>query len=374
MGSGPCVSEFPCGGTLYLTASPPETQSLLCRVAENAGLQCENTFEDVVGLPVSWRQLHRLARDWSDALSLVELARTKCYLADSHDAPSYADLMNSQPLGKLIDWVHGQWLNDVIDSDRLVTHFQPIVHTADPGVVYGHECLLRGHGDGGELISPFRLYAAARGAGSVDHLDCAARGKAIESASSHALSTSIFINFNPRSIDKSFRSIKETLRAAMASPIATDNYVFEVVESDEVSDTNSLLEIVHYLREAGCRIALDDVGAGYNSLNLVSQLKPDIIKIDMGLIHGVDGDVYKARVTAKLLELAHDLGVKTVVEGVETEGEWLWTLQHGADFAQGFLFARPAAVPPESAFLSQPIASQNGRAAASPPAAQATCE
>ena len=130
-------------------------------------------------------------------------------------------------------------------------------------------------------------------------------------------------------------------------------YVFEVVESDEISDIDSLMEITDHLRDAGCLLALDDVGAGYNSLNLVAQLKPDFIKIDMGLIRGVDDDVFKARVTAKLLELARELDVKTIVEGVETESEWRWAVQHGADFAQGYLFARPAPVPPKSAFSSQ---------------------
>ena len=67
----------------------------------------------------------------------------------------------------------------------------------------------------------------------------------------------------------------------------------------------------------------------------------------MELIRGVDRDPYKARIAAKLLEMAKSLGVETVVEGVETAGEWGWARDNGADFAQGFLLARPAAPPPK---------------------------
>ena len=93
-------------------------------------------------------------------------------------------------------------------------------------------------------------------------------------------------------------------------------------------------------------MALDDVGAGYNSLTLLTRLRPDFVKLDMELTRGVDRDRYKARVVGKLLEMARDIGARTVVEGVETDGEWVWARAHGADFVQGYLFARPATPPP----------------------------
>ena len=88
------------------------------------------------------------------------------------------------------------------------------------------------------------------------------------------------------------------------------------------------------------------MGAGYSSLNLLTRLKPDYVKLDMHLVRGVDADPYKAEVAGKLLEMARGLGVKSVVEGVETVGEWRWARDRGADFVQGYLFAKPAADPP----------------------------
>jgi EAL domain-containing protein (putative c-di-GMP-specific phosphodiesterase class I) len=79
---------------------------------------------------------------------------------------------------------------------------------------------------------------------------------------------------------------------------------------------------------------------------LLVRVKPDFMKLDMGLIRDVDRDRYKGHVAAKLLELARELNARTVVEGVETVGEWQWAREHGADFAQGYLFAPPAEKPP----------------------------
>ena len=137
--------------------------------------------------------------------------------------------------------------------------------------------------------------------------------------------------------------------------------MFEVVESEKIEDPDELLSILNCYRQAGFRVVLDDLGAGYSSLNLLARLQPDFIKIDIELIRNVDRDPYKSRVAAKLLELAKELHVATVVEGVETPGQWRWAKDHGADLAQGFLFARPAASPPPSSWYPTDLESSSGQ-------------
>jgi EAL domain-containing protein (putative c-di-GMP-specific phosphodiesterase class I) len=88
-------------------------------------------------------------------------------------------------------------------------------------------------------------------------------------------------------------------------------------------------------------VALDDVGAEYSGLNLLHQLRPDFIKIDMALIHGVTEDPYKALITTKTLEIAAALGVESIAEGVGTDAELAWVREHGAIYAQGYAIARP---------------------------------
>jgi EAL domain-containing protein (putative c-di-GMP-specific phosphodiesterase class I) len=89
-------------------------------------------------------------------------------------------------------------------------------------------------------------------------------------------------------------------------------------------------------------VALDDVGAGYSSLNLVHELRPDILKLDMELTRDVHKDAYQAMIVRKLLEVSSELGIETVGEGVERDEDFAWLREHGATYAQGYLFGAPA--------------------------------
>jgi EAL domain-containing protein (putative c-di-GMP-specific phosphodiesterase class I) len=80
-------------------------------------------------------------------------------------------------------------------------------------------------------------------------------------------------------------------------------------------------------------------------LNLIHQLRPDFMKLDMQLIRNVNQDAYKALITEKLLEIASQLNIKTVAEGVETLEELRWVQERGATFVQGYLIAKPSALP-----------------------------
>ena len=156
----------------------------------------------------------------------------------------------------------------------------------------------------------------------------------------------LFINFNPSTIYDPAFCLRSTLQAVKATNIKPEHLIFEVVESTDVKDVKHLLRIVDFYRERGFRVPLDDVGTGFNSLSMLTKLKPDFLKLDVELVNCVDHDPYKAVIARKLLELAQDLGIATIAEGVETEAEYEWVREHGADFVQGFLFARPANPPP----------------------------
>lgn len=115
--------------------------------------------------------------------------------------------------------------------------------------------------------------------------------------------------------------------------------------TESQGDTAHLTNILRFYREAGFRVALDDLGSGYASLNRLSELRPDYVKLDMQLIRGVDQDPFKATIADRLLSMARDLGVQTVMEGVETVNELRWAQDHRADFVQGYLLARPGNPP-----------------------------
>lgn len=347
--SVPFPDLIPDRSTLYVTSVGSDAVDTLRDELKRTAVAMSEPFPNVLAAQMDARSLQDAAVALGDRLSATDQQYVRCHLAVGMNEPTLAQLMQAYSLQNLIAWVSGLWLNDVLGSRRLVTYFQPIVPAAEPHQVFAYECLLRGREQDGKLISPARLFAAARDTGLLSSLDDAARLTAIATFRETELhhDTRVFINVNPRAVEDPARTMESTLRATLASGLAPERVIFEVVESDEITDISGLVGILDCCREVGCRVALDDLGAGYNSLTLLARIRPDFIKLDMDLIRNVDQDPYKSRVAAKLLELARELDVKTVAEGIETEAEWQWTTRHGADFVQGYYFARPAPIPPQ---------------------------
>ena len=298
--------------------------------------------------------LQHLCLSWSRRLTKSQLRSIRCRLMNANQRPTQGELMESYELLKLVSAAEGQWLETVLESKRLVTYFQPIVNTESPTEVYAYECLLRARETSGELITPDRLFSAARATGKVAQLDHESRMTAIATAQDKQLGTCIFINFNPRFLERTASLMRKTLQSVIESGIPTERFVFEVVESDEIEDVGRLMGIVEECRAAGCRVALDDIGNGYNSLNAMAAVRPDFIKLDRDLIDGVESDLYKSRVAGKLIELAKELKIKTVAEGIETAMAWQWAADQGADYCQGFLFGVPAEIPQVPQFSVAP--------------------
>lgn len=219
------------------------------------------------------------------------------------------------------------------------------MEASNPESVFAYECLLRGLEDAG-IVAPGPMFEVASSAGLLFNLDRDARITAIREAAKHGIEKNLFINFNPTSIYDPTYCLQSTMKAFEQTDLQPSQIVFEITESEKVDNTEQLIDIVDFYRDAGFRIALDDLGAGYSSLNLLTELKPDFIKLDIQLVRNVGSDPYKSHIAAKLLELARDLDVKTVAEGVETREEWGWLQEHGADYLQGFLFAHPGSPPP----------------------------
>ena len=103
-----------------------------------------------------------------------------------------------------------------------------------------------------------------------------------------------------------------------------------------------MLEFVRFYRKRDFLIALDDVGAGFSNLDRIPMLKPDVIKLDRSLIHGVDRHFHKLEVIRSFVQMSNRLGCLVLAEGVETAEEAMCLLSNEVDVFQGFYFARPA--------------------------------
>ena len=333
------------GGILRLTHPLPHTVGKLRKVlAEHYTLQLAPKDALAVALPPD--SLGAVVGLLEQTLSASERQACKVLLLAESETLDFDKMSSVQPLDTFLAKANSVWLVDMLERDSFYMDFQPIVPAVAPDKVFAYECLLRGRDAEGKTVPPSLIFEAARGADLLFQLDRTARLTAIRDAGTHGITTPIFINFNPTSIYDPAFCLKTTIAAIKEAGIAPDRIVFEVVESDAIRDTDHLLNIVRFYRQQGFRIALDDLGAGYGSLNLLSQLKPDFVKFDRELIRSVDSDPYKQKVFVKLVEMARDLGVHTLAEGVETEGEYHWLTNQGVEYLQGYFFARPASPPP----------------------------
>jgi EAL domain-containing protein (putative c-di-GMP-specific phosphodiesterase class I) len=120
--------------------------------------------------------------------------------------------------------------------------------------------------------------------------------------------------------------------------------VIEVTERGVMHEGTALTKMLGELRARGARIALDDLGAGYAALSVVTILRPEVIKLDMSLVRDVDKDEARADLVQALVDLAHRLGATLVAEGVETVGERDTLCALGCDLLQGYLLARPGTI------------------------------
>jgi EAL domain-containing protein (putative c-di-GMP-specific phosphodiesterase class I) len=336
----------PTTGTLYLAVPAAHTLAALRDYLGRAAVPWSEPHPEMIAVPLAPGRLHQLSHDLSTLLTPVELQEARTLVVAPGVVPTISELPHTQSLSALIGRVQGEWLVHLLREERLVTHYQPIVPCRTPHDVFAYESLLRGVDHEGTLIPPSIILGVARSAELLSHLDRAARFAAIRGAVAHKLESKLFINFIPTAIYDPVSSLSATILEIERSEIDPSRIVFEVVESEQVPDVDRLLRILDTYRDAGFMVALDDLGAGYSSLTLLTRLKPDFVKLDIELVHNVDMDGYKANIAVKLLELARSLGIQTIAEGVETRGEWQWLSEHDCDYVQGFFFGRPA-WPPE---------------------------
>ena len=214
--------------------------------------------------------------------------------------------------------------------------YQPIVDVA-ARTVFAHEALVRG--PAGE---PAPTVLGRINDDNRYRFDQACRVKAIKGAAQLGLTERLSINFLPNAIYKPEVCIRTTLEAARAAAFPIDRIIFEATEGEVVSDGRWLAEILREYQRTGFITAIDDFGAGYAGLNLLADFQPEIVKLDMALIRGIDSSRPRQAIVRGVARMCAELGVRVLAEGIETAGERDFFLHEGVTLMQGYLFARPA--------------------------------
>ncbi|MGF2013971.1 bifunctional diguanylate cyclase/phosphodiesterase [Nostoc sp. DedVER01b] len=333
-------------GRLFLWFPVPHTLKKVTSYLQQFNLKYELMHERP-GLSLDCRpgQSQEIARNLSQILAPRELKETQVLFIRGAVQPQLHDFSDIASLQRFIKLNQSNWLVEMLATERFTSYFQAIVSIKDTSQIYGYESLLRGLDEQGNLVLPGSILELATETGLIPQLDQIARLSTITQISRHQVSGHIFINFAPMSLYDPAFCLRSTVEAIDQAGISHERIVFEVVESDNPQDLAHLKAVLQYYRDAGFLIALDDLGSGYSSLNLLHQLRPDFIKLDIELIRDVHQDLYKASITEKLLEITQKLNIQTVAEGIECIEELNWLRERGATLAQGYLIAKPSAVP-----------------------------
>jgi EAL domain-containing protein (putative c-di-GMP-specific phosphodiesterase class I) len=223
--------------------------------------------------------------------------------------------------------------------DTLWIAYQPIVNAATR-TVFGHEALLRSSEP--SLPHPGAVLDAAERLDELELLGRTIRHKAAIPLLQNRHAGMLFVNLHVRDL------LDPTLldREAPLSTIA-NRVVLEITERSALDSVGDVRPRIAELREMGFRIAIDDLGAGYAGLTSFAQLEPEVVKLDMSLVRGIDTSPTKQRVVLSMSTLCRDMGMLVVGEGVETAAERDTLLALGCELLQGYLFARPSPAFPE---------------------------
>src|SRR5574343_472368 len=220
----------------------------------------------------------------------------------------------------------------------LFPHFQPIVSVAN-GKIIGYEALARQLDCNHNIISAGALFSSPDlDAKQRTELDRQVRRQALQKFAELDSNTYLAINISAAWIDN-IRQLNATPTLKMLEELNIDRQRIIVEITDDHADLNKLKEIVKRYRKQGLRVALDDFGAGASQLQRVMAIHPDIIKIDMRLSKQATKGGIASEIVNLLTRLGKRTGCRIICEGVETDEEFLFGLNCGAQFMQGYLFS-----------------------------------
>ncbi len=342
-------------------ASSPEAQTYLLLGAPNGNarqalinaLEAANTpyraWGQVLAVPTLRERVTGLTALFLRSLPAAAAADVKgtFFSGDLTDpAQALAAFLRAEPLAALAERAQYDWVRDALDDNWLFSVFHPIVE-AETGAVFAYEALIRArHPQSGETIGAGPLIDASLKLNLEHVFDQRARQTAIRQAAALAIpKMRLFINFMPNTIYDLEVCLRTTMEAVQECGMSLSDLVFEVVETERIPDMKRLHTILDYYRSRGAGTAVDDMGAGFSSLEYLTALRPDYVKLDRDLVVRAETQASAKQSLDIIVAQAANLGIRVIAEGIETEGQMQMCLSSGVDFLQGYLFGMPANPP-----------------------------
>jgi EAL domain-containing protein (putative c-di-GMP-specific phosphodiesterase class I) len=227
---------------------------------------------------------------------------------------------------------HG--LDEVIVGGGVVTLYQPIrdLNTMD---VVGHEVFTRGPA-GGPFEDADHLFSLAQRTGRLVDLERLCRHRALSSARRHLpAGTKPFLNTSPQALSEPSMAGPDFAREVERQGLEAHEVVLEITERVALEERQAYRQVLGTLKRAGFRIAIDDMGGGYSSLQSLVEVEPDYLKFDIALVRDIDRNVIKRSLLETVVELSAKIGAEVIAEGIEHEAELVTLRRLGVTLGQG---------------------------------------
>lgn len=329
----------------WLFLPTTEAFSKVAAMCGESQIESAQVSSHVIWVKTERSDVNSLLTRLNGCLDGPEFGKTKITTMDRPGEPDVQAMSRMATAEVLLRRHQAKWLTQAVEHEHYQSWFQPIVKagsSVEKPDIFAHEALFRVFDEHDNVMPPSLVFPLAEQSELLYSLDLVARRSAVECAARARLKGKVFINFNPSSIYDPAYCLRSTASAIAEIGLRPSDIVFELTETHRARDMNHLKGILNFYRSTGFGITLDDIGSGWSGLNLMEQLRPDFVKIDMELIRDIDTNIFKQNIVSHLIQIAHDNRIKVIAEGIETNEEANTLRQLNADYLQGFLFGRPA--------------------------------
>jgi diguanylate cyclase (GGDEF)-like protein/PAS domain S-box-containing protein len=254
----------------------------------------------------------------------------------------FEDAMRRQVIERLELTVE---LGGAMQRDELALEYQPLIELSG-GSIAGFEALIRWRHPTRGLLTPDRFIGLAESTGLIVPIgawvirSACAQLRRWQDDHPSAEALKIGVNISARQLGDG--ELPAVVRSALAAAgIAPHQLTLEITEGLLVEDGDKIQLQLRELKEIGVRLAVDDFGTGYSALSYLRSFPLDVLKIDRSFVAGIDHDPDRAHLVRDIVEMAHNLGLMVVTEGIEEPGEAALVRDLQSDYAQGFWYSRP---------------------------------
>jgi diguanylate cyclase (GGDEF)-like protein/PAS domain S-box-containing protein len=334
--------------TVLLTELPDRTahiediaQKIIARLAEPYQLGNEMAYVSAsIGITL-------FPRDAGDIDTLIKHADQAMYAAKKRGRNRFCYFTASLQEAAQARLRLSRELREAVAGKQFTAHFQPIIELSS-GRIHKAEALLRWQHPTRGLVEPMTFIPLAEETGLINAIgewvfsESAQRAK--EWRGQFGADFQVSVNMSPVQFRTAGRIQTEAwLRHLQDIGLSGANLIVEITESLLLNVHADVTDLLFRFRDAGIQIAIDDFGTGYSSLSYLKQFPIDYLKIDRSFVRDIETDPNDMALSRAIIMMAHELGLKVIAEGVETEGQRSLLSAAGCDYAQGNLYAQPLA-------------------------------